>query len=278
MGKSENAKILKEAQEKMLDILIEVDTVCKNNNIKYWLDSGTLLGAIRHKGFIPWDDDIDICMLKEDYERFLKIAPIEMDITKYFLSTIKTDPDTVTKFSKVRNRNSIFLEKEDTLTERFHQGIYIDVFPMVYLKQRVLYLQFLYKILIRLKDCPLTRGNNKFLKSVFHGIKIPYICEKIFNMLFVSRKETEIIGYKYNFNNIFFYKDIFPLKKIKFEDHFFYSPYDADRYLTTIYKNYMELPPEEERTWHSKEIRFNERCYFEQQLEKTGNKLYKDLE
>ena len=67
--------VLRKAQIREVEILIEVDKICRKHNIKYWIDFGTLLGAVRHKGFIPWDDDLDICMLSEDYNRFLEVAP-----------------------------------------------------------------------------------------------------------------------------------------------------------------------------------------------------------
>ena len=75
---------IEEVHKKMLELLIEFDRVCKQNNIRYVLDSGTLLGAIRHKGFIPWDDDIDVAMLREDYDKFCAIANQELGEKYYF--------------------------------------------------------------------------------------------------------------------------------------------------------------------------------------------------
>lgn len=79
-----NNNILRKAQLRMLNILLEIDRICQKNNIEYWLAEGTLLGAVRNKGFIPWDDDIDICMLREDYNKFIKIAPKELNSEYFF--------------------------------------------------------------------------------------------------------------------------------------------------------------------------------------------------
>ena len=122
-------KILRKAQLIMLDELIEVDRICKKYNISYWLDSGTLLGAVRHKGFIPWDDDIDICMLQEDYEKFFSIAKKELN-DKYFLQVKETDEMTTSPYMKVRHRDSILIEENFTEKEKFHQGIFLDIFLM----------------------------------------------------------------------------------------------------------------------------------------------------
>lgn len=84
-----------------LEILKKIDEVCKKHNIKYWIDSGTLLGAVRHKGFIPWDDDIDIAMLREDYEKFLKVAQKDFG-NEYFLQTKNTDKKYPLFYAKVR--------------------------------------------------------------------------------------------------------------------------------------------------------------------------------
>ena len=79
-------RTLRKAQLIMLDMLIEFDAICKKHQLQYWLDSGTLLGAVRHQGFIPWDDDIDICMERNDYQKFIQICSQELS-KEYFLQT-----------------------------------------------------------------------------------------------------------------------------------------------------------------------------------------------
>ena len=139
-----NEKTLKDAQKIMLEILIEVDRICMKNNIEYWLADGTLLGAVRHRGFIPWDDDIDICMLKEEYNKFLEIAPKELK-EKFFLQTSKYDKNYNFLYPKIRDRNSIFIEKYDSNQEKFHQGLNLDIFVMdrYFIRSKILY-RFLY--------------------------------------------------------------------------------------------------------------------------------------
>lgn len=82
---------LKEVQHAVLGIMKDIDKVCTENHIKYWLYAGTLIGAVRHNGFIPWDDDLDVAMLREDYERFLKVAPQCLG-KRYFIQTWESDP------------------------------------------------------------------------------------------------------------------------------------------------------------------------------------------
>ena len=105
---------LRQAQLKMLDILVEVDRICRRNNISYWLSSGTLIGAARHGGFIPWDDDIDIEMLLPDYKRFCSIAPRELP--HYLkLQNSSTDPMFLLGFSKVRNTQEKIISNDTRL-------------------------------------------------------------------------------------------------------------------------------------------------------------------
>ena len=100
---------LKKIQQIELDILLEVDRICKKHEIEYFLDFGTLLGAVRHSGFIPWDDDIDIGMTRDNYEKFLKIASSELK-KDYFLQNVYTERETPFLYSKIRKNGKFTME------------------------------------------------------------------------------------------------------------------------------------------------------------------------
>ena len=111
----------------LLDLLMEFDRVCKKNGLKYWLGGGSLLGAIRHKGFIPWDDDIDVNMMREDYDRLLEIGRDEFD-GPYFLQTPYTDPGYYYSMAKLRNSNTSAISYTFRY-QNFNKGIGMDIFP-----------------------------------------------------------------------------------------------------------------------------------------------------
>ena len=108
-------------------LLKKFNDICELHNIEYQLFAGTLLGAIRHKGFIPWDDDIDVCMLRKDYDVFIEKARLELG-EQFFLQTQETDKNYIMPFAKLRMNNTTFLEKANVGIE-MHHGIYIDIFP-----------------------------------------------------------------------------------------------------------------------------------------------------
>ena len=118
-----------------LDLLEIFIGICKKHNLRYMAFGGTLLGAVRHHGFIPWDDDIDICMFREDYDKFLKIAATELP-DGIFLQTPVSDPEYLFGFTKLRNSNTAALENY-LIKKHFciNQGIFIDIFPLDYLPQ-----------------------------------------------------------------------------------------------------------------------------------------------
>ena len=118
---------LRDVQLVELEILIKFAEICEKNNLRYFLDGGTLLGAIRHKGFIPWDDDIDLGMPREDYEKFMEVGQRELG-NDYFVQHRATDRNCPFDFMKIRKQNTVFLEWNKRNIE-MHHGIFIDVFP-----------------------------------------------------------------------------------------------------------------------------------------------------
>lgn len=121
---------LRNAQLRMLNILKYVDYVCKQNDIPYWLSSGTCLGAVRHGGFIPWDDDVDIEMLEEDYDRLITILENQKS-DEFALQTHKLDKNFHYDFAKVRDKNSLIEEVSEIDKQYKYRGYFIDIFPLI---------------------------------------------------------------------------------------------------------------------------------------------------
>lgn len=111
-----------------LDIYLKFAEVCKKHNLTFWGDGGTLLGAVRHNGFIPWDDDIDVIMPREDYNKLMVFGPIEF-AEPYFLQNPHTDPNYAYSFAKLRNSNTTCIPRVFTKAG-FNHGIHIDIFPL----------------------------------------------------------------------------------------------------------------------------------------------------
>ena len=119
---------IKEHQQALFRLLCEFDRVCRALDVPYTLFAGTLLGAVRHGGFIPWDDDLDVIMLREDYERFLARANEVLDREKFFLQAEFSEHWPMF-FSKLRLNGTTCLEKFHPKGPEMHQGVYIDIFP-----------------------------------------------------------------------------------------------------------------------------------------------------
>lgn len=229
---------LRDRQLKMLEMLTYLDEICKENDIKYWLGAGNLLGAVRHGEYIPWDDDVDIEMLREDYEKLIKILESE---TTYNLQTYKNDPYYLYSFSKLRDPNSIVLE--DSIYDKcLHKGIFIDI--LVIEKNNLLFAWFAEWVLCRFL-LPFTKNNKHVNERFFQSIKKIYFkflmllrfCAK----LFVNKKYR--YGYGVGFHQYLFdTDDIFPLSEIKFEGLTFNAPKNPDAYLKRMYGDYMKLP------------------------------------
>jgi len=247
--KVDNLK-LKKTQQIMLEILINVDKICKEHNLTYWLDSGTLLGAIRHKGFIPWDDDLDIVMSLEDYNKFIKIAPKYLN-KNYFLQNSKIEKRFPYDFTKIRSSEGIIIEKHEANKKvAYNQGIFIDILPVITISSFKLE-KYLHNILIlSVKLFSYKYLNMRYIREIL--IKVHDSLHKGW-----SKKNLKVVR-SGRFPSNFLYIDkesIFPLKEVEFENMNFFAPANYDLYLKTLYGvNYMSLPPKSKRTTHADKI------------------------
>jgi lipopolysaccharide cholinephosphotransferase len=262
---------LRDAQMIMVDILKDVHELCEKHGLKYFLDAGTLIGAVRHKGFIPWDDDVDIGMLREDYNKFLEIAKNELP-EHLFLQTFETDNyyDIYPVPCKVRYNNTILFEAGTTENHKMHNGVYIDVFPydslpkhnFIYKIQRMLSYNIL-KSFKRIKDTPEKLSFKNRITFSFYRLVIKLFPNKrrlkLFNYLTTwNDVNSEYMGYgvdTYWSEYIYKKSDYFDLAKLEFEGQYFYAPKNYDAILTQLYGDYMTMPKVEDRVWHAKEIK-----------------------
>lgn len=255
---------LRKAQLRMLDILLEVDRICKKNNIDYWLSDGTFLGAVRHQGFIPWDDDIDIAMTIENYNKFIEIAEKELNSEKFFLFTKISQKKAKVTFIKVKDRTSLALEKGEEPTPYYHQGLFIDIFPMEFIKNIP---QKIYKPLIKVRRKLKENNKHESYIDILNYLKINNIIEKI--LIGKDKNNATFVGYKYKWFQLFKIQDIFPLQEIEFEGYKFPCPNNADSYLRALYGDtYMQFPPEKDRIGHFSEVNLNKKCEYEKSLKK----------
>lgn len=257
-------KKLRQLQLLENDILIKVVEICKKYGLQYYLSSGTLLGAVRHQGFIPWDDDIDIEIPIDDFRQFLKVAQSELG-DEYFLQTYVTDPNYHFAYAQVRKNNTTFLDPYNYYY-KIHHGVSIDVFPMVpvndgirlFLKQKWIsasnFVQIQEKINTHKDEFQRLLGPVGMWVMKMSE-KIPMSGrQKIHKMMLdvvFNAKEEKCKYYTNVWGNItrIIPKEAYDGKpsKVPFEGHMYDAPHDYDCYLKIAYGNYMELPPEEER-------------------------------
>lgn len=239
---------LRRQQMRMLELLLEVDRICRKHNIKYWLSSGTLIGAVRHKGFIPWDDDLDIEMLLPDYKLLLKVLPQELPDTMA-LQSLDTDPNYFFFYAKLRDRRSLLEENNGYDRAWRERGIYMDIFPFY---KQPLWIHRLSEIAQGhvYKIMRTTQGNNGLWKVRMitrFNQKILYPVLGALCRLFPAR-ETYGLGIPYHDPRHM--EDIMPLTETEFEGHMLPVPKDCDRVLTLKYGDYMRLPDIDEVNLH----------------------------
>jgi lipopolysaccharide cholinephosphotransferase len=249
---------LRQAQLKMLGMLEAIDKICQLHQLDYWLEGGTLLGAIRHQGFIPWDDDLDISMPRESFEAFLKIAPTELP-THLFVQTPRKDPGFFNYQvpMKIRDKTSRLIEHHETDHEPYQQGIFIDVYPFDKYSRNAMQRKFskwLGKKILRLlkpKFCTVKMGHHELVYKMLSNM---------FSTAFLLRLQKALIDQGHRYKNAYLGcgydtvknyfmdpKDIYPLKKAQFERLEFNIPNNAERLLTQYYGDYLTLPAKNEQ-------------------------------
>ena len=255
---------LAESKSIELEILDYIHEKCKEHGLRYFIAYGTLLGAIRHKGFIPWDDDVDICMPRPDYEQLLKIIKkenherfglLEPGVNGYY-----------NEFAKIIDART-YLDQGDC-EETYNGGIWVDIFPLDGIPKNNFFFRWKLNTLY-------------FFKALASFKKIPQRHRKLKPLLWLPWKFSRLMGWHkilqmeekiakshkyedYEFvtyvlhnssNNVFFKREMFEdLIEVKFEDRLYLAPKDYDAYLRLSYgEDYMELPPIEKRFCHSLE-------------------------
>ena len=247
---------LREMQLKMLDILIEIRDMLDRNHIDYWLDSGTLLGAVRHGGFIPWDDDIDICVHESDMKRIVEIAQRELP-PHLFIQTPETDPEVRLPICKVRDITTLIVEGDDDFSHNYAKGLYVDIFPMTAWPS--FGPKFSRKIARgycrsnAILHCQHRYSTRSFAEFFYFGAKRA-ICSLLWKTGALFKRKDEFYSNTLNNSgngNRHLAKTIFPLTEIEFEGEKFKSPANEDQYLRDLFGDYMKLPPENQRDGHA---------------------------
>ena len=245
---------LRNLQLKMLEMIKYIDRLCKENNIEYYIIFGSALGAIRHQGFIPWDDDFDIGMTYENYLKFIEVCDKKLDKKKYFLQNKDTEKEYYLSFMKLRDITTTLIE-EGNLDKNITYGVYIDIFPFVGIPKNKLKRKLIEINRAFVMSSDINVINNKVLASLFKVMKkivgrykiikictkncIKYSCNNYDNWCCIFDGD----GMGVNMTN----KDIMGKPKyVKFEDTKLPVPEKTEEYLKHIYGDFMKIPPKEE--------------------------------
>ena len=254
--------LLRRQQMRMLEILLEVDKICKRHDIKYWLSSGTLIGAMRHQGFIPWDDDLDIEMMRSDYLRLMKVLPSELP-DWLALQNNDTDPNYFYFYAKVRDKRSRMLEQNGYDRIWKEQGIYIDIFPM---EQHPIWMHKLtektvghmYKIWRTSTDDTKAIKQVRRIFNINNRILFPCLRALLSPSRLFTFSTLITSGMGIPFHNPRYAEEIFPLTTHEFEGYQLPVPGNADAHLRHIFGDYMQLPDLNKLALHVGELEFYE--------------------
>lgn len=239
--------LLRRDQKEMVRMLKVFSDICREHDIKWWLCSGTLIGAARHKGFIPWDDDIDVAMMKKDYRKLKKIMK-RWNSDEFFFQTMETDIEYVNPFGR-------FCSKKDkirltgTRTPYYkYKGICFDIFAM---EKSSKFAAHMGKFFYQNMQHPTQYIKNKWVRRVCirlveiinFGLLIPFT--RLIGLINPKKQLHYVLGSGF-WKSAFYAEDIFPLSMMEFEGYMFPVPGNTNAYLTKIYGDWKKLPTEDQ--------------------------------
>ncbi|MFC4620458.1 phosphorylcholine transferase LicD [Camelliibacillus cellulosilyticus] len=249
---------IRDLQEKILEIMIFIDRLCREHGIQYYIMGGTALGAVRHCGFIPWDDDLDIFMTPDNYKKF-KLVFNEENSDKFVLQEWKITKNYL-EYAKVRMNGTTFIEEAYKNNLDMHHGIYVDIMilhkcPNNHLMKKMIYYASKYVTLVAISQrnwkpkTQLQRLATKTLKFLPNG----FISNQCYKLIYRYDNLKDDFCYYYfitkaNFNQGIFNKNIFKEPRdVHFENVKLMGPSDIKSYLEIRYGDYMKLPSKEQR-------------------------------
>lgn len=258
----EYKELLSVLHKHILKIAVEIKRICDENNLQYFLVGGSLLGAIRHQGFIPWDDDMDIGLFRDDYEKFLRLCRTELGPEFHLVST-QDEEHYGLPFAKILLKNTVFLEK-GAPNYSCGNGIYVDVFPVDKIPDSVYERKmhnaesafFRYALLKKngYRDSnPQMTMKKRVVITYANAVSREHLIKRMDQVAtHFNKRDTQ---YYYNTGSAYKYgKEVFPVESLTgelpeylFEAVLFKGPKEPEKILEMLYGDYMSLPPEDKR-------------------------------
>lgn len=254
---------LSELKHIQLDVLEAIHNFCIDNNITYSISCGTLIGAVRHKGYIPWDDDIDIYLLRDDYKKLIDLFPQKYD-DRYCIISLERDNKWDRPYAKAYNDETIFIESKN---KSYQIGVGIDIFPIDkvpesnYQWENYNFFRKLYQYAISIKNMNYDRNRilvKNLLMLIIKFLLFPISTRVIAMKIDVYSQKFNHTSTNYIFESVQglniakpFKLSIFSeMELVEFENNYFFAFKDYDEYLRNAYGDYMQLPPEDKRISH----------------------------